>query len=165
MAMRAVISSIIITIVMATVLCFAATSAVAQSPTRDDRVGRPVPGERHSGTDETEEITQRKREGTRMVAQVGYFKTTGDRLTFFSADGEQRYLGLENLALQRIAKAVSDRHDLPEQLLWEVTGVFTEYRGSNYLLVTHAVLKSKSMRRPLLAPRNDRTSLRRWPPR
>jgi hypothetical protein len=91
---------------------------------------------------------QRSREGTRLEKQIGWFKTTGDRLTFHVQGGDGKYLGLENLALERIAKIISDRHDHPEQVLWEVSGTLTEYRGVNYLLVSHAVLKNKQHRAP-----------------
>jgi hypothetical protein len=89
---------------------------------------------------------QRSREGTRIQRQIGWFKTAGDRLTFQAQASGAKYIGLENLALERIAKVVSDRHDHPQQLLWEVSGTLTEYRGVNYVLISHAVLKSKQQR-------------------
>lgn len=61
-------------------------------------------------------------------------------MLFTTADGTGRYTGLENLNLERVAIAVSES---PDQLLWSVTGTVTEYRGTNYLLVTLALLKSK----------------------
>jgi hypothetical protein len=36
--------------------------------------------------------------------------------------------------------------DSPDQLEWSISGVITEYRGANYLLVTQAVLKTKGTR-------------------
>jgi hypothetical protein len=45
---------------------------------------------------------------------------------------------LENLALQRISQ-VLDENRGPRQ--WIVSGLITEYRGSNYLLVTKAVIQ------------------------
>jgi hypothetical protein len=89
---------------------------------------------------------QRAREGTQLLRQLGRFTTTGDRLTFHIAGSEQQYLGLENLALERIGKVLIDRRDQASELQWEVTGVFTEYRGTNYLLVTRALLKTKNAR-------------------
>lgn len=89
---------------------------------------------------------ERAREGTQLLRQLGRFTTTGDRLTFHPAGSEQQFLGLENLALERIGKVLVDRRDQASELQWEVTGVFTEYRGTNYLLVTHALLKSKHVR-------------------
>lgn len=103
------------------------------------------PGSREN--EDSAQSSHRQREGTRVVKQEGYFRATGDRLTFHLRDSELKYAGLENLALERIGKVLSDRHDHPEQLLWEVSGVFTEYRGTNYLLITHAILKDKSRRR------------------
>jgi len=92
----------------------------------------------------------RKREGTRMIREQGYFRARGDRLTFHLQGSEEKYACLENLALQRIAKVMSDRHDYPEQLVWEVSGFFTEYRAQNYLFITHAVLHRKPQRRVVL---------------
>jgi hypothetical protein len=80
---------------------------------------------------------QRLREGTKVEKLTGHFKLTGDRVTFFTANSKQRIGGLENLALERIARTVNDS---PTQLRWVVSGVITEYRGTNYLLVTHAML-------------------------
>ena len=82
----------------------------------------------------------RLREGTKVERLTGHFKLTGDRVTFFTADGKQRLGGLENLALERVARTVKDS---PSQLHWVVSGIITEYRGSNYLLVGHAVLKAE----------------------
>jgi len=84
---------------------------------------------------------RRIREGTPLEKVAGHFKLTGDRVTFFATGGKQRFGGLENLALERIARIVKDS---PTQLQWSVTGVITEYRGTNYVLVTHAVLANET---------------------
>ena len=89
---------------------------------------------------------ERAREGTQLIRQLGRFTTTGDRLTFHVAGSETQYLGLENLALERIGKVLVDRRDQANELQWEVTGVLTEYRGTNYLLVTRALVKAKNVR-------------------
>jgi hypothetical protein len=86
-----------------------------------------------------EQPMSRVREGA-VLETTGYFKVSGDRALFTTADGTGRYTGLENLNLERVAIAVSES---PDQLLWSVTGTVTEYRGTNYLLVTRALLKSK----------------------
>jgi hypothetical protein len=83
----------------------------------------------------------RMREGTQVEKISGHFKLTGDRVTFVTADGKQRFGGLENLALERVARVVKDS---PGQLRWSIAGVITEYRGANYLLVTHAVLADET---------------------
>ena len=41
--------------------------------------------------------------------------------------------------LQRIAQKIEE---IPGQLEWNVSGIVTEYRGANFLLVTHALLKT-----------------------
>ncbi|HEX4142664.1 MAG TPA: hypothetical protein VHY91_03865 [Pirellulales bacterium] len=83
--------------------------------------------------------TVRQREGTALVDVPGYFKLTGDRATFFPTGSDAHYMGLENLNLERIATAISD---IPEQIPWIVSGMITEYRGANYLLVTKAILQN-----------------------
>ena len=85
------------------------------------------------------------REGTKLVDTLGHFKTTGDRATFFSSDGQHRLRGLENLALERVARVLSESSG---KLEWSVSGPVTEYRGANYLLITRAVIKTKNGRRP-----------------
>jgi len=83
------------------------------------------------------------REGTKLVDRAGHFRVQGDQV-FFHLDGEQhRFTGLPNLNLERVARAITDD---PTQLDWSVTGVVTEYRGANFLLVERAVLKTKGGR-------------------
>ncbi len=101
-------------------------------------------------TSEPGDAKGQQREGTKLTGQLGYFRTTGDRLSFHFAGSEESYACLENLALDRIAKVIAERHDTPDQLSWQVSGVFTEVRGGSYLLLTHAVLKNKSRRRSSL---------------
>lgn len=97
-----------------------------------------------------EQQSHRQREGTRLSNQQGYFRGSGDGLTFHLRNSEEKYAALENLALERIGKVMSDRHDHPDQLNWNVSGFFTEYRGGNYLFITHAVLESKNRGRSAL---------------
>jgi hypothetical protein len=84
----------------------------------------------------------RVREGTELKDALGTFRLTGDRATFILADGSARFGGLENLNLERVANVIAGD---PSPLEWVVSGVVTEYKGNNYLLVTRAILKSKAM--------------------
>ncbi len=86
---------------------------------------------------------------------LGSFKLTSDRATFYPADSEQRFQGLENLNLERISLVVGEN---PDRLDWIVSGTITEYRGTNYLLVTKATLKNKSARQPVETPRQPPVS-------
>ncbi len=81
---------------------------------------------------------QRVREGSRLMEEQGSFVPAGDRYLFMTAD-QARFVVLENLALQRIALALSEPQTAPT---WTVTGIVTEFRGANYLLVTRAVMAS-----------------------
>jgi hypothetical protein len=78
------------------------------------------------------------REGTEVVDQRGYFGWSNNRLVFSTVDGTERFVTLENLNLERVAKALADSQ---ERLIWIVSGTITEFRGSRYLLVRRAVLK------------------------
>jgi hypothetical protein len=92
---------------------------------------------------EGSQINGRWREGSRLVDQLGHFKSVGDRVTFSSTDGKLHFDCLENLGSERIGRTISDN---PDQLEWSVCGVLTECHGTNYLLVTQAMLKTKAAR-------------------
>jgi len=85
----------------------------------------------------------RIRQGARLVDQLGYFRTIGNRVTFFAADG-RRLVALENLLLERIARTIADD---PDRLNWSVTGTITEFCGANYLLIGRAVVQGRSQGR------------------
>ncbi len=132
-------------VALAVALTLAASPARGQYDDETaDKAALPADKNRHAPAESNGE--ERAREGTRLINQRGKFRTTGDRLTFQPAGSDKQYLGLENLALERVGKVMLDRHGESEQLQWEVSGTFTEYRGTNYLLVTHAVLKTKPLR-------------------
>lgn len=78
--------------------------------------------------------TQLHREGTQLHDEPGQFLAVGTRLTFVSASGT-RYIGLENLNLERVGKIVATSTEAVE---WLVSGTITEYQGSNYLLIGRA---------------------------
>ena len=89
------------------------------------------------------QVNGRWREGSRLIDQTGSFKLIGEHVVFISSDGKLKFDGLENLAVERIARTIGDS---PDQLEWSISGLITEYRGANYLLVTQAVLKTKAAR-------------------
>ena len=80
---------------------------------------------------------ERLREGTELREAQGYFRFVDDRVVFFRKSGDAKYIGLENLNLERIVSEITNN---PTQLEWIVVGSITEYRGANYLLVRRAVL-------------------------
>jgi len=83
----------------------------------------------------------RLREGTVISDQLGHFRMAGDRVTFFTEDGEGRFVVLENLNLERIARVIADN---PDKLQWSVTGMITEYGGANFMLLRRATLKNQT---------------------
>jgi hypothetical protein len=82
---------------------------------------------------------ERLREGTRLIDVSGSFVSLGaDSVTFAPTGGKDAYRVLENLALQRVSQQLDENRG-PRQ--WTVSGLITEFRGSNYLLVTKAVVQ------------------------
>lgn len=82
------------------------------------------------------------REGSTLVQVAGQFRITGARIVFEPQDGGRKYVVLENLGLERVGRALEDA-PAPDSLCWTVSGKITEYRGANYLLLTHAVTQDQ----------------------
>jgi len=101
----------------------------ATPPTAQPEAG-PAPGK----------PTERQREGTKLVDQIGTFEFfSGDRATFVPVGSKESYRVLENLALERIGRQPGDGRT-PQQ--WLISGTLTEFKGANYLLVTKAVARA-----------------------
>ena len=86
----------------------------------------------------------RLREGTRIVDRLGTFTITAKQAVFHTSDGKMQLGGLPNLNLERV---ISTLQDGAGGMVWSVSGLVTEYHGSNFLLITRAVLKSKESSR------------------
>lgn len=97
------------------------------------------------------------REGTTLDRATGRFEATGARMVFVSQDETQKLVVLENLGLQRVGRALEDATG---PLVWTVSGRITEYRGANYLLITHAVTHGQPSEEPdaIEPDRSDSTS-------
>ncbi len=103
---------------------------------------RKLPGALGGGSPrrpDDEKLGERLREGTRLTDVVGQFQTAGDRVSFHPDGQGESYRVLENLALQRIDEYLGANRGAPT---WTVSGVVTEFRGSNFLLVSKAVVRS-----------------------
>ena len=98
------------------------------------------------------------REGTRLKDVTGRFRLSGDRVTFRPDSKDERELVvLENLLLDRITSA----DDFNSKRTWLVSGIVTQYRGTNYLLLTRAVARSdasRSRRRAKRSPSSKESS-------
>ncbi|MDA1054509.1 MAG: hypothetical protein O3C40_29085 [Planctomycetota bacterium] len=80
----------------------------------------------------------RLREGMNLVNQVGELREAGGRIAFYP-EGDKRSLQvLENLALERVSRELDQSNRK-----WSVSGIVTEYKGGNYLLLHRAVLKAR----------------------
>ncbi|MDR1479214.1 MAG: hypothetical protein LBJ00_09755 [Planctomycetaceae bacterium] len=80
---------------------------------------------------------KRIREGATFKNRRVFFRKTGNRTTAYSVDGNNRYVCLENLNLERILKSISER---PDRGTWEIDGVFTEFNGENFILINRGVV-------------------------
>lgn len=78
------------------------------------------------------------REGTELVEILGEFKASGNRETFVTSEGAA-YHCLENLNLERVMRIIGGN---PNSASWLVSGVITEYQGTNYLLVNRAIRRT-----------------------
>lgn len=83
----------------------------------------------------------REREGTQITDMQGYFKASGDGAMFYSTDGATRISALPNLNLERVVQLITDN---PTQVQWSVSGTLTEFRGTNYLLITRAIARRQA---------------------
>lgn len=89
---------------------------------------------------DNEKLGERLREGTRLTDVVGSFQAAGDRISFHpDGKGGESYRVLENLSLERIDGYLGSARGIPT---WTVSGIVTEFRGSNYLLVTKAIVRT-----------------------
>lgn len=82
----------------------------------------------------------KSREGTQIEAVRGRIIEIGRRWALVTDEGDQTYRILENLALERIARAI--RVD-PADDHWSVSGSLTEFSGQNYLLL-RVVMRASS---------------------
>ncbi len=97
----------------------------------------------HSGEAESsiQTETRRLREGSTLEGAVGRFIKTGGRLVFVTADGGNRLVALENLALERVVQLERDRLSSYQ---WVVTGEVSEFQGKNFLFIRRATTRGRA---------------------
>jgi len=113
------------------------TVQAADSPSRRRRNA----GAQDATVESTTPEENRLREGLKLEEEVGEFRDAGGRITFYPSNQKITLTVLENLALERVYAELEQRL---ERRRWSVSGVVTEYRGGNYLLITRAVMKPKA---------------------
>lgn len=112
------------------------SGSVANVPTATNAASS---GMNAAGPGSSVKASERIREGTKLVDVVGSFQGTGgDNVSFSRDGGKESFRVLENLALQRVSQALENNLNTKH---WVVSGVITEYRGANYLLLTKAVVQ------------------------
>ena len=127
-------------IVLAVSLATAANSAPPAAPANSRLAASALlePAVKSPATLTAEKPAEKLREGTRLAEDVGSFSRVGERVSFSPGGNRDSLRCLENLALERIARAIDESQG---QRQWIVSGVVTEFRGVNYLLVTKAVIR------------------------
>ena len=80
---------------------------------------------------------QRFREGTTFKNKLVFFRQTGEQTVLYTVEDNQRFVCLENLALERILNTIQEK---PERQFWKIEGEYTEFRGQNRILIRHAVI-------------------------
>jgi hypothetical protein len=83
------------------------------------------------------EPTRQIREGSTLKNELGTFQIVGDRVVFSPADGRISFPVLENMALERVWRMLEEVGGRQ----WCVSGMVTEYRGRNFLLLERAVVR------------------------
>jgi len=117
-------------LIFTTSALWAAEEAAVRVPTRNEPTRTSSP-RANSGK-------QKLREGGKLTDVRGRFEFAGERIAFYPVDGSETLPVLENLALERTTQIIQDSRGKQE---WIVSGILTEYRGNNYLLLTKAVVK------------------------
>ncbi len=75
------------------------------------------------------------REGKSIQKLKGSIRVVQSRYIFFPQGDSFRFVLLENLNLERIARAMAER---TEETVWEIDAEITEFNGANYLLIDRA---------------------------
>jgi hypothetical protein len=99
-----------------------------------------ITGSTEKPTGENQETVARFHEDGEIVEQVGQFSIGGDRVVFVTANGQHRFIALENRSLEGVASTIGGNL---ASVPWIVSGKITEYRGSYYLLLTRAQRQSQ----------------------
>jgi hypothetical protein len=117
-----------------------ATLAAAQNPPASSRLAGSalLPAAPAPSLAPGEKPAEKLREGTRLTDEVGGFSRVAERISFSPGGKGDALRCLENLALERISRAIDESQG---QRQWVVSGVITEFKGTNYLLVTKAVIQ------------------------
>lgn len=81
------------------------------------------------------------REGHKIYDAVGHFSVQGDTISFIGAENGLLLGTLPNLNLERI-RADSDAND--DDPKWVISGVITEYKNANFILITRVIKKAST---------------------
>jgi hypothetical protein len=125
-------------IVLLILVCFT-FSVLAQRetvPSDPKDQEKPIAEPSAGNTPKKDDKKKRQREGTVFTDKKVTFRPTGSRTTMFAVEGDERFVVLENLNLERVLKAIEEK---PSRSVWKVDGVYTEFHGENYVLLQRAV--------------------------
>jgi hypothetical protein len=89
------------------------------------------------------------REGARVIQMTGQFQVNGEIIQFTSSDAKLQITVIQNLMLQRVHQTITETADVKDHD-WVINGIITEYRNANFIILTHAVLKTKAAQKDLI---------------
>ncbi|MCE9605397.1 MAG: hypothetical protein K8U03_10915 [Planctomycetia bacterium] len=116
--------------------------ATPQTVVDPDRVDNVLAGPKAGSlpaVDDDNRPRLRQREGAKLVDRRGRFELRGDRVIFLATNPDAHFVVLENLSLERVTRVLEESGS---QLEWSVSGTLTEFRASNYLQISRALVKS-----------------------
>ena len=126
----------------------------SNAPIRFDNVEEDIPVAPRNNPGDAATPAPRLREGTMLNDVVGRFKVSGDQASFIANETGHAFGGLQNLNLARVMNIIRDDPEAE----WSVSGLVTEYRGLNYLLISKAIRKAggdKRNKRPSLSQSDE----------
>lgn len=88
----------------------------------------------------TAKVVAARREGTQVTDLEGTISMKGSRFTFQPTDSSLPLTLLENQVLERIEHQEQSRSADSAPRRWKISGRVTEYRGSNGLLASSAIM-------------------------
>lgn len=127
----------LILLVAVVAIAFAAaanSTEPAAAPNASSRPADSGPPGAMPGGENGSKVSDRLREDTKLIDVVGTFQSAGgDSISFSREGGKDSLKVLENLNLQRISQVLEENRGGTRR--WVVSGIVTEFRGANYLLV------------------------------
>jgi len=123
-------------------LLLGSSFALGQLPTQPGSRSKPIRlAQRDSEAEETKKSPEKVhlREGDKITDEIGTFSAQGDLISFESDDKRLKLKALPNLNLERVR---NDSQIIEEKAPCVVSGTITEFKKSNYILISRVRKKT-----------------------